>query len=125
MSKLTDGQDNAVGVSGQSISVSGSIANGASLSGTYTFDTRTPVAIELPAALTGTALTFQLSTDNVTFKNLYDEFGTEVTVQVGTSRIVRLVPADWYFVKYLKVRSGTSGSPTAEGGDRTINFICR
>jgi len=99
------------------------IANGASLSGAVSLGAGDPVSIQMPTAFTGTQLTFQVSHDNSTFQNLYDAAGSEVTVTVAASRNVPLpspLQAGW---RYLKIRSGTAATPTAEGGARTITLI--
>lgn len=98
------------------------IANGASLSGAVCLGQGVPLSIQMPSAFTGTALTFQGSNDNSTYQNLYDDAGNELTVTVAASRNV-LLPASalagWTF---LKVRSGTSGSPTTEAAARTLKI---
>lgn len=86
----------------------------------------TPSIIETPATFTGTTLSFQgLGYDGTTWKEIFDEFGAAVGVTVSTSRMVRLSPADWWGFKALKIRSGTSGSPTTEASARVIVIHCR
>lgn len=100
------------------------IANAASLSGAICLGAGVPLAVQMPAAFTGTELTFQGSIDNATFQNIYDG-AVELSVTVAASLMVGLpasVLAGW---TYLKLRSGTAGSPTAEGGARTLKVINR
>lgn len=100
------------------------IANGASLSSAVDIDGSALVGIVVPATFTGTSLTFQMSHDDTTYSNLYDETGTEVTVTISTSRYIRLNPSDWMGCDALKVRSGTSGSPTTQsGGDHSVILV--
>jgi hypothetical protein len=101
------------------------IANGASLSGAILLGAGVPLALEMPAAFTGTSITFQGSDDGVTYQNLYDDAAQEITVTVAASRNVTLPASLLAGYKFLKLRSGTAGSPTAEGGDRTIGIINR
>lgn len=100
-----------------------SIANGQSLSGAVDLLELTPVRITMPSSWTAANLTFQVSYDGVNFANLYDAYGNEVIVQASTSRDIAL-GSDfiWHFLgaKSLRIRSGTSGSPVAQGGARTI-----
>lgn len=70
-----------------------------------------------PAALTGTAFTFEGSIDGSTFRPLYDQ-ATLYSVNVGTSRYVALKPEVMQSAKYLKVVSGSS-----EGALRTITLV--
>lgn len=81
--------------------------------------------IIMPGTWTTADLTFQASEDGSTFNDLYDELGAEVTVTAAASRYIRLSPADWARIRHLKVRSGTSGSAVAQGGDRTITLLLR
>jgi hypothetical protein len=75
-------------------------------------------------------MTFQSSYDGVAYGNLYDEFGAEVTVVMPTeaasaSVTIRLVPSDWWSMRFMKIRSGPSTAPAAQAGARTIKVICR
>ena len=99
------------------------IASGASLSD----EVRVPggkavVVIQMPASWTTANLTFQVSLDGANYYNLYDDLGGEVTVNAAASRIIRLVPADWWAAPFLKIRSGTSGTPVNQAGDRSITL---
>jgi hypothetical protein len=80
---------------------------------------RVPVAITIPAAFSGTSVTFQASFDDATYFPVYDE-GTLYTVNVGTSRHIGLkrVPIDG--IRYVKVISTAGGGETAS---RTIGVI--
>lgn len=107
------------------VALTATIANGASLSDIVELPDATVAAIVTPAALTGTTLTFQASSDKVTFTNVYDDAGTEVSITVSTSRTILLSNvARFLGVKFLKVRSGTAGTPTTESGaDRAIQIL--
>lgn len=105
------------------------IASGASLSGAISMhldqNPQVPVALEMPATWTAAGLTFQASYDGVTYNNVYDDGGTELTLTVSSSRHVTLEPRYFVGIRYLKVRSGTSGTPVNQGGDRDINVLTR
>lgn len=105
--------------------IPGTIANGASLSGALVITENYPTGLILPALWTAADLTFQGSADGVNFYNIYDSAGTEVTVKAAASRLVRLTPADWVGLMAIKIRSGTSGTPVAQGADRIINIIAK
>ena len=98
------------------------IANGASLSDAIDLGGRKLVAIDMPAAWTAASLTFQASADGTTYDNLYDG-ATERAVVVGASYYSALNIGDWVGVKFLKVRSGTAGSPVNQAAARTITLV--
>lgn len=102
------------------------ISNGQSLSATVDCQGGLPAALQTPANIdSATSITFQASYDGSTFANLYDGTGTEYTLTVSTSRSIILPPSDFFGVKSLKVRLGTSGSPTAASADRTLILSLR
>ena len=73
----------------------------------------------MPAAFTGTALTFQVS-DGYGFLALYDEYGTAKSITVAASRAIMLSPAEFWFTQRMKLVSGT-----AEAAARTVKLVCR
>lgn len=97
------------------------IANGQSLSAVLDLGNYRLGRIGLPASFEGTKLSFQTSHDGVTFRDLYDAFG-EYTTVAGASRSV--VPDLTMFAsaRYLKIRSGTSASPSVVGAARTLDI---
>lgn len=100
------------------------IANGQSLSGALNIDQRNLFALIMPSTWTAAGLTFQGSFDGTNYFDLYDEAGTEINFIVSASRYVLIsTPIKFLGLKKLKVRSGTSGTPVAQGGARTIALI--
>jgi hypothetical protein len=90
----------------------------------------TPAAILIPSTwVTATTMTFQASDTGVsgTYAELVDEYGSAVAITVAASKYIRLSPGDWWGVNWLKVRSGTSGSPTnqTEAAGVVIKIICK
>jgi ABC-type spermidine/putrescine transport system permease subunit II len=81
------------------------------------------VGFIMPAAFTGTALTFQVSKDDSTYTALYDSANAQVSFTVAASRAygfkqdIRAVLSQWSFLKV--VSNGT------EAADRTIEFVVR
>lgn len=108
-----------------------SIANGASLSQVidlYGVGTGSAiVGLEMPAAWTAASITFSVSHDigTQTFKDYYDDAGTEITVTAAASRFIRLIPSLFAGIRYIKVRSGTSGSPVNQGAARDVKLVVR
>jgi hypothetical protein len=77
-------------------------------------------AIITPAALTGTALSFQVSYDGTTYTALYATGGTAISYTVAASRVIPLDPAIFGAFPYLKIVSGS-----AEAAARTFTIIIR
>lgn len=88
----------------------------ASLSAPIKIPGHTICGFSIPSTWTAANLTFQASYDNgTTYQNLYDDSGNEVTVTVAAASVnVRTDAVYWVGIEYLKVRSGTSGSPVAQ-----------
>lgn len=101
------------------------IANGASLSGEADLSDARLVGIILPSNISSaTALTFQAGAVSGSLSDMYTSTGSELSYTVAASRYIVVDPADFVGAAYLKVRTGTSGSPTTQGADRTITLIC-
>lgn len=102
------------------------IANGASLSDAVELPAGFYMAaVEMPAAWTAAALTFQAGENGDDFSNVYDADGDEVEVAAAEARWVVLTPADWCAVPYVKVRSGTAASAVNQAAEREIKLILR
>jgi len=94
------------------------IASSGTVSTSLTLENgRIPLAVITPAALTGTALTFNVSNDGATFTPLYYE-STAYSLTTSTSRYHALNRVAFEGVKYLQVVSGS-----AEGASRIIKVI--
>ncbi len=105
------------------------IADGQSLSGEVDLGGHALVGLVIPSGWqTATSITFQVaSATGGTFVNLYDDAGNEVTVTVAASRgvgcdAVAGALAPW---RFIKVRSGTSGSAVAQAGGDTITLVLK
>jgi hypothetical protein len=101
------------------------IANGASLSSGFSVGAGVPLALEMPSSWTAANITFQASQDGTNYSNLYDMSGTEITVVVAASRYVAMEGINFAGFSYLKLRSGTSGTPVNQGGARTSTVVSR
>lgn len=101
------------------IPASGSLSDGIVLGGRCIV-----TAIQTPATLTATTLTFQFSADGTTYDEVKDSDGASYEVTVGTSTYVTVDPGKWFNVRAFKVRTGTAASPTVEGAERTLRFVC-
>jgi len=101
------------------------IAENGSLSNAINVDGKRIVGIQTPASWTAADLTFQASFDGTTFNDVYDEAETEVTVQGAASRYTALdaVALELSGLPWIKIRSGTTGSPVAQGAERVLIVV--
>ena len=100
------------------------IANGTSLSASVDLGANRVFGVVMPAAWTAAGLTFQGSSDGINFFDLFDDGGTEVSVTVAASKFVVLAaPVKMLSVRWIKVRSGTTGSPVNQGADRIVKLV--
>lgn len=99
------------------------IANGASLSSGIDLGVYRLVGITLPAVFEPTLLSFQSSYDGATWSNVYGSDGIEKTAVCAAGRRVIVSPADFYGVRWLRVRGGTAAAAQVVGADRTIKLI--
>jgi hypothetical protein len=107
------------------------IANGQSLSGTIALGAggeRQLVGLQMPAAWTAASLTFAVSFDGATFVPLYWD-GAEYTILAAggaaASLGVSLEPSAFAGWPFVRVRSGTSGTPVNQGAERTLKALTR
>ena len=96
------------------------IASGQTTSGSIDLQGSGLVAMIMPAAFTGTAVTFQISPDDVTYYDLYNTNNTQLSASITQGRAYLFVPGDFVGVRYLKVKSNAS-----EGGSRIITLLSR
>lgn len=84
-------------------------------------------AIEMPSSFDGTSLTFQaIAEEGGTYQDVHDSDGNELAVTVAAGRFVTLGEQDVDELRGaygIKVRSGTSGTPTTESADRNIKLV--
>lgn len=100
------------------------IANGASLSDSVSVGNGEVVGLIVPT-FTSAALTFQGSDDDTTFKDVHDSAGAEVSIPANTGDRAYQAPASLKGFAYIKVRSGTSGTPVNQGAQRLIKVIIK
>lgn len=104
------------------------IAINASLSGEVDLEGFTLVSIIMPAAWTAANLTFQASdVTGGTFQDVYDDQGVEVTVQAAASRSIGidLLAGALAGFRFIKIRSGTTGTPVNQAAARTLTLAVK
>lgn len=101
------------------------ISNGQAITASIYLRDQPLVAIQMPASWTAANLTFQGSNDGTTFFDVYNLDGDEYTVTAAASRYIVLSPFEFQWARYIKIRSGTTGTPVNQSADRTIVLVTR
>jgi len=86
------------------------------------------VAIQMPAAWTAAALTFQGSADGTTYYDLYNataEVSLATPTPVGATRYIVLDPNLFAGFLFIKVRSGTAAAPVNQGATSILKLLVR
>ena len=73
--------------------------------------------VQFPAAMTGSAITFDFSLDNSTWVDVKETDGTEVSYTVSAGDVVRVDPSGWAFASNGYLRVSSNGT---EAADRAI-----
>lgn len=101
------------------------IPEGGSVSDVVDLDGVHLVGIQMPATWDAANITFQASADGVTFADLYNQSGSEVTVDAAAGRFIALDPTLFAGIRFLKVRSGTAATPVNQAAARTLILVAR
>lgn len=106
--------------------IAATIAASGSLSSEVDFGIGTLVGIAMPAAWTAAALTFQVSTDGgITFNEMTTSAGVAVSFTAAAGQYIAVDPTLWRGVNAIRVRSGTSGAPVAQGVQAILTMVTR
>ena len=97
------------------VSRTATIANGQQVSNAINLNGFVLVAVLLPAAFTGTALTFQGSLDGTNFFDMKKSDGTALSYTVAQGTFVPIDPTLFHGLAAVKLKSGS-----AEGAQRTL-----
>jgi hypothetical protein len=109
-------------IGGQVSTLAVVIASGTSLSGAIDLGMARLARIDMPSGWDAASLTFQASPDGQTCNNLYDSLGVEYAVAAAASRAIIVPLVDFMGIRWLKIRSGTSGAPVNQTADRTLTL---
>jgi len=96
------------------------IAAGQSLSDVLDCSTAPPVRIMMPSSWTPAILSFQTSSNNILFLDLFDTTGHEITVNVVPNTVVRLSNDFAVSPVFIKFRSGTRDKPIIQAAARVF-----
>lgn len=85
------------------------------------------VGIEMSAAWVAAGITFQVSMDGTNYFDLRNDAGTEVAITTDAARIIGF-RGDLRSIlepfRYMKLRSGTSGTPVDQTASRALFLYC-
>lgn len=101
------------------------IGNGASLSGAADLANDTLLGVLIDTTWTAAVVTFAVSADGTNFFPLYDRNGEVTFSTVAASVFLQCDPGVFAGWRYVKVRSGTNGTPVNQGGARTLTLVTR
>jgi len=113
---------------GNTTTTTATIASAASLSDEINISGYAHMAIMMPASWTAADITFQASNESGgTFYDLYGIDGVEINITAEAQRVITidvhssaLAP-----LSYLKIRSGTAGTPVAQAAERILTIILK
>lgn len=103
----------------------GAIQSGAALSPVIDLGLQRLHRIRLPAGWTAAGLTFQDSDDGSTFGDTFTD-AAEYTIASAVAAAGRSILVNqelFYGIRFLKIRSGTSGAPVNQAADRAITLV--
>jgi hypothetical protein len=116
----TSGSTLTTGLTPQTI-ITGSFVVGNSTTNPIVLGELNSLGITTGSNLTGTSMTFLVSTDNITYTPLYNKDSTEVSLTItAAARSYALDPATFYTWPYVKGRLGTSASAVLQ---QTVNSL--
>lgn len=106
-----------------SATTTAAIASGTSLSSPIDLSKGALVYMLTPSAWTAADLTFQISEDNITFYDLFDNAGFELKRTI-TPGVAVLVDTKWTeAAMWIKLRSGSRVKPINQAADRPFTLM--
>lgn len=75
-------------------------------------------SIQMPSGWDAAVISFQGSPDGVTYTDMYDYTGNEITVAAAANEMVTLDRVE--SAAFMKFRSGTGASPVNQTANRTL-----
>lgn len=101
------------------------IAINTALSGNVNVKGREVVGIQMPAAWTAAAMTFDASADGGTFASVVNTGGTEQNYTVAASTYIAVAGGAFAGMDSIRIRSGTLATPVNQAAARTILVVVR
>ena len=81
------------------------------------------VMLLTPADWTPANISFLISEDNITFRDLFDSDGHEIVKSMGPNRAINVDPSYTSGALYLKLLSGPRANPVAQEADRVFTIV--
>jgi len=101
------------------------ILSGASLSNSLDLGGNKLVGIIMPTSWTTANLTFQGAVgEDDAYQDIYDTAGNELVVTAAASRILVDIP-ELSVCRFLKIRSGTTGTSVNQDATRNIKLLVK
>jgi hypothetical protein len=83
------------------------------------------ITVIMPSTWTAAALTFQASIDGANFFDVRYNGAEVMDSAPPVSKWIAFDPAVFAAARYLKIRSGTSGTPVNQAAERTLTLAVR
>ena len=99
------------------------IPAGQALSNSADLTTGNMVMLLTPTDWTPANISFQISEDNINFRDLYDVSGAEILKSMGTNRAINVDPGFTSGALYVRLRSGPHTNPVIQQADRVFTMI--
>lgn len=113
---------------GATTTITVTIASGTALSAEIDLGTAQLAAIYMPAAWDAANISFQAATvSGGTYQDVYNDGGNEVVVVASASRCISVNAAAMSLapLRYIKIRSGSTGTPVNQTATRTLTLILK
>lgn len=105
------------------ISIVATILTGTSITPSIDLTQGSVVIIIAPNGWTEAKISFQVSFDNISFFDLFDSTGFEISRFVVPGAAVEIVSSLTQAALYFKIRSGSRADPIAQESDRIFQLI--
>jgi hypothetical protein len=99
------------------------IAAGQALSSAGDISAGNVTMLLMPTAWTGANISFAISEDNITYRDLYDANGNEILRPTGPNRALNVDPGYTSGSLWVKIRSGPAANPVNQAADRAVVLV--
>lgn len=84
-------------------------------------------SIEIPDGFEGSEITFLSSSDGEDLMDVYNDDGDEISLSVDDGRVVTIDAnaGSIASLRYIQIRSGTTGAPQVQTSKRTLKLIMK
>lgn len=96
------------------------VPNGDTVSNAVDLEDGTFLGFTVPAALTGSSVSFSVSLDGVTYVTMKDGAGTTLTLSIGVDQYVPVDSGKFLGIRYIKLVCGSS-----QGAERVFQLATR